>query len=111
MLALTPTLCSSSQSALWLMGAKPLGIKLHEPLCLALGEAVLYCVDVCAAVGEALVPATRPALLVLARAGVLGASLQVRVACTLRGMWVAEPLTRVFNCCPRPRCLQMRWRC
>ena len=86
MLALTPTLCSSSQSARWLMGAKPLGIKLHEPLCLALGEAVLYCVDVCAAVGEALVPATRPALLVLARAGVLGASLQVRVACTRRGM-------------------------
>jgi hypothetical protein len=68
-------------SALWLMGAKPLGIKLHEPLCLALGEAILYCASVCEAVSDATPLITPRSILWLARAGALGFSFQV---CALR---------------------------
>ena len=60
------------------MGAKPLGIKLHEPLCLALGEAVLYCASVCDAASDAAAPMAARVVLWLARAGAMGFSFQAR---------------------------------
>ena len=60
------------------MGAKPMGIKLHEPLCQALGEAVLYCVSLCEAASAAAAPMASRLVLWLARAGALGFSFQAR---------------------------------
>ena len=65
------------RSALWLMSAKPLGIKLHEPLCVALGEAILYCASVCEAVSDVTALVTHSTVLWLARTGALGFSFQV----------------------------------
>ena len=83
------------------MGAKPLGIKLHEPLCMALGEAILYCASVCEPVSDAAALSTPRAVLWLSRAGALGFSLQVCVVWPLRA---TRPLLRLA--CSRLRCCQ-----
>jgi len=61
----------------WLLAAKPLGVKLHAPLCEALSVAVLHFAAAVAEAGVLAAPLTRPALRALAWSGALGASLQL----------------------------------
>jgi hypothetical protein len=65
------------------MGAKPLGVKLHEPLCLALSQALLSCVAACEAASGISAPVAHCMLRAVVFAGTLGASMQV-CACTPR---------------------------
>jgi len=68
------------RGATWLMAARPLGIKLHEPLCASLGALLLHLVHHFSAAGLLLVPVLQPALVLLSRAGVLGITAQFSLA-------------------------------
>ena len=81
------------------MGAKPLGIKLHEPLCLALGEAILYCASACEAISDAMALSASHAVVWLARTGALGFSFQV---CVIWPLLLAR--TSLTLACSRLRC-------
>lgn len=66
------------RGAAWLIAAKPAGVKLHEPLCVALSTALVRFAGACASLNRASALA-RPAVVCLAAAGVAGASMQAAV--------------------------------
>ena len=68
------------RGATWLMAARPLGIKLHEPLCASLGAFLLNLAHHFSAAGLLLVPGLQPGVVLLSRAGVLGITAQFSLA-------------------------------
>jgi hypothetical protein len=80
-----------ARSAAWLASAKPMGVKLHLPLCESLSDGLRRFAVANAAAGDAVAPHTLPMLRVLARAGALGASAQAALLADAVGA-VAAPL-------------------